>query len=90
VQVCANFGRQLEVLIYKRLKYTGKLFVFLREQKHQIINEARCQGLVALYHDHPRGKPAVQPALLATATLLQSYEQKLDAAVVLESVFSRR
>ena len=79
-----------EKLICKRLKQTGKLFVFLREQRHQIMNEALCQELANMYHDHPRGKPMVSPALLAMATLLQAYEQKSDAAAVLESVFDKR
>lgn len=79
-----------EKLICKRLKHTGKLFVFLREQRHRIINETLEQELAGMYHDHPRGKAAVPPALLAMATLLQSYEQKSDAAAILESVFDKR
>jgi len=79
-----------EKLICKRLKHTGKLFVFLREQRHRIINETIDQELAGMYHDHPRGKAAVPPALLAMATLLQSYEQKSDAAAILESVFDKR
>lgn len=43
-----------------------------------------------MYCDMPRGTPPRPPALLATVTLLQAYEQKSDAAAVEEAVFDRR
>jgi len=81
---------RLEEQICKRLKHTGKLFVFLRQHRHHIMNEEICTDLNNMYHDHPRGKSAVAPALLAMATLLQCYEQQSDASAVLESVFDKR
>ena len=80
----------MEEKICKRLKQTGKLFVFLRQHRHHIMNDGLINDLNDMYDDHPRGKPAVSPALLAMATLLQCYEQKSDASAVLESVFDKR
>lgn len=79
-----------EQFICKKLKHTGKLFVFLRTNRHLIINDEINQKLMAMYSDHPRGKPAVPAGLLAMATLLQAYEQKSDAGATLESMFDQR
>lgn len=79
-----------EQAICNRLKHSGKLFVFLRTHRHQIIDDTINQQLLAMYADHPRGKPPVPAAQLAMATLLQAYEQKSDAAATLEAMFDRR
>lgn len=79
-----------EELICKRLKRNGKLFVFLRKYRHLIFDKQMCESLESMYHDYPRGKPAIAPSLLAMATVLQAYEQKSDADTVLESVFDKR
>ncbi len=79
-----------EKLICKRLKSNGKLFVFLREQRHRIFNEKITQELFSLYADHPRGKPPIPPAQLAMATLLQAYEQRSDAGATLDAMFDMR
>lgn len=79
-----------EKLICKRLKTKGKLFVFMREHRHLIFDEQMCAELDGMYHDFPRGKPAVSPSILAMATILQTYEQKSDIDTVLESVFDKR
>lgn len=79
-----------EELICERLKTKGKLFVFLRENRHLIFDEQMCAELDAMYHDFPRGKPAIAPSILAMATVLQTYEQKSDIDAVLESVFDKR
>ncbi len=79
-----------EELICKRLKRTGKLFVFLRKQRHRLFDEAFQQELAAMYADHPRGTPPLPPAMLAMVTLLQAYERKSDAAAVEEAVFDAR
>lgn len=81
---------KVEKLICKRLKTKGKLFVFLRENRHLIFDEAMCAELSTMYHDLPRGKSAVSPSILGMATILQAYEQKSDADTVLESVFDKR
>ncbi|MBE4606535.1 hypothetical protein BOO28_14275, partial [Vibrio navarrensis] len=79
-----------EQFICKKLKQTGKLFVFLRTNRHLIINEEINHKLMSMYADHPRGKPAVPAALLAMATILQAYEQKSDAGATLEAMFDQR
>ncbi len=79
-----------EELICKRLKSHGKLFVFLRHHRHRIFDDKINQQLMAMYADHPRGKPPVPTAQLAMATLLQAYEQKSDAGAALEAMFDKR
>lgn len=79
-----------EKLICKRLKSNGKLFVFLREQRHRIFDDSITEKLFSLYADHPRGKPPIPPAQLAMATLLQAYEQKSDASATLDAMFDAR
>ncbi len=77
--------------IAKRLGRTGRLFAFLREQRHEIFDEAMQAELVAMYDtESPRGRPPVPPAMLAMATLLQAYEQRSDAAAVEDTVLDRR
>ncbi len=79
-----------EELICKRLKSHGKLFVFLRKYRHLIFNDDINKQLIAMYADHPKGKPPVPAAQLAMATLLQTYEQKSDAGATLEAMFDKR
>ena len=79
-----------EKFICSKLKSSGKLFVFLREQRHRIFDAQMEQQLLTLYADHPIGKPPVPAALLAMASLLQCYEQKSDAAATLEAMFDVR
>ena len=78
-----------EKLICNKLKTHGKLFVFLRNNRHLIFDEKINQQLIAMYADHPKGKPPVPAAQLAMATLLQSYEQKSDAGSTAEPVYER-
>ena len=79
-----------EKLICNKLKTHGKLFVFLRNYRHVIFNNEINQQLIAMYADHPKGKPPVPAAQLAMATLLQSYEQKSDAGATLDAMFDIR
>ncbi|WDE04471.1 IS1182 family transposase [Thalassomonas viridans] len=79
-----------EKLICSKLKNHGKLFVFLRNHRHAIFNDEINQQLIAMYADHPKGKPPVPAAQLAMATLLQSYEQKSDAGATLDAMFDMR
>jgi hypothetical protein len=77
-------------LICKRLTNTGRLFVFLREHRHELFDEAFEAELSAMYSEKPRGTAPKPPAMLAMVTLLQAYERKSDAAAVEEAVFDRR
>ena len=79
-----------EKTICNRLKNHGKLFVFLRANRHLIFTEEINRKLLSMYKDHPQGKPSVPPAQLAMATLLQAYEQKSDAGATLDATFDIR
>ena len=79
-----------EERICARLKRNGKLFVFLRQNRHLIFTEEVHQKLLSMYSDYPRGKPVVCPMLLAMVSILQAYEQQSDASAMLESMFDQR
>ena len=79
-----------EEMICKRLKRTGRLFAFLRRQRHKLFDEGFQRELAAMYSDSPRGVKPLPPAMLAMVTLLQAYEQKSDAGAVEEAVFDMR
>jgi hypothetical protein len=81
---------KVDRLVCKRLKNTGRLFVFLREHRHELFDEAFEAELSKMYSDKPRGTAPKPPAMLAMVTLLQAYERKSDAAAVEEAVFDRR
>lgn len=50
----------------------AKLFVFLRQYRHELFDEAFQGELAAMYPTRARGKEPVAPALLAMVTLLQA------------------
>jgi Transposase DDE domain/Transposase domain (DUF772) len=79
-----------EEFICKRLKRTGRLFAFLRRQRHRLFDAGFQSELAKMYADSPRGTPPLPPAMLAMVTLLQAYEHKSDAAAVEEAVFDAR
>lgn len=87
---CPVLLSKKEQLICNKLKIHGKLFVFLRNHRHVIFNDEINQQLIAMYADHPKGKPPVPAAQLAMATLLQCYEQKSDAGATLDAMFDIR
>lgn len=78
-----------EERLMKRMKRTGKLFAFLRRQRHVLFDESFQAELATMYSDVRRGAPK-PPALLAMVTLLQAYEQKGDAAAVETAIFDAR
>ena len=80
----------VERAIAKRLKRTGRLFVFLREHRSALFDGNFQRELMAMYSDMPRGTLPKPPALLAMATLLQAYEGASDAVAVENSVFDKR
>jgi hypothetical protein len=53
-----------EQAIRKRIK-RAKLFVFLREYRHELFNQAFQQELATLYQASTRGQPPIPPAQLA-------------------------
>src|SRR5436309_15989493 len=78
-----------EQTIIKRIRL-AKLFVFLRQHRHEVFDEAFQQELASLYRESQRGQPPVPPALLALATILQAYTGVSDDEVIEASTMDRR
>ncbi len=78
-----------EQTIVKRIR-RAKLFIFLREHRHEVFDTAFQEELASLYQDSARGQPPVAPALLALATILQAYTGASDDEVIEASVMDRR
>ncbi len=78
-----------EHVIVKRIR-RAKLFIFLREHRHEVFDAPFQEELASLYQDSPRGRPPVAPALLALATILQAYTGASDDEVIEASVMDRR
>lgn len=76
-----TFSKQEQALM-RRLGRTRKLFAFLREHRHEIFDDAFQTELESMYRVTGAGKPAMAPALMAMATLLQGYVGASDAEVV--------
>jgi Transposase domain (DUF772)/Transposase DDE domain len=78
-----------EQTIVKRIK-RAKLFVFLREHRHEVFNAAFQEELSGLYRDSKRGQPPIPPAQLALATILQAYTGVSDDEVIEATTMDRR
>jgi hypothetical protein len=78
-----------EQAIMKRIK-RAKLFVFLREHRHELFDEAFQQELATLYQASSRGQPPIPPAQLALATILQAYTGASDDEVIEATTMDRR
>lgn len=68
----------------------AKLFVFLREHRHELFDEEFQAELAETYVDSPKGQPPVPPAQLALATVLQAYTKVSDDEVIEAAVMDRR
>ncbi len=68
----------------------AKLFVFLREHRHELFDEQFQAELAQAYADSPKGQPPVPPARLALATILQAYTGVGDDEVIEATVMDRR
>jgi len=79
-----------ERFVVSRLKRTGKLYVFLREYRHELFDDSFQTELEAMYSDAPYGTAPRPPAMLAMVTLLQAYQQASDAVAVENAVLDRR
>jgi hypothetical protein len=71
-----------EKILLKRCVRVKKLFRFLREHRDELFDDAFQQELEQMYRRSGAGKPAVPPALMAMATLLQGYAGASDAEAV--------
>src|SRR3989440_2069236 len=78
-----------EEQIVKRVR-KAKLFVFLRQHRHELFNEAFQQELATLYRQAERGHPPIAPAMLALALILQAYMGISDDEVIEVTVMDRR
>ena len=68
----------------------AKLFVFLRQHRHELFDEEFQAELAVSYVDSPKGQPPVPPAQLALATILQAYTGASDDEVIEATVMDRR
>ena len=68
----------------------AKLFVFLRQHRHELFDEQFQAELAEAYVDSPKGQPPVPPARLALATILQAYAKVGDDEVIEATVMDRR
>ena len=68
----------------------ARLFVFLREHRHELFDEEFQARLAATYVASPKGQPPVPPARLALATILQAYFGVSDDEVIEAMVMDRR
>src|SRR3989454_3456346 len=80
---------QTEQTIMKRIK-RAKLFVFLREHRHELFNQPFQEELSGLYRESKRGQPPIPPAQLALATILQAYTGVSDDEVIEATTMDRR
>jgi transposase len=78
-----------EQTIVKRIR-RAKLFVFLREWRHELFDAAFQEELAAPYAGSGLGRPPVAPARLALATVLQAYVGCSDDEVVEATTMDRR
>jgi transposase-like protein DUF772 len=78
-----------EELIMKRMR-KAKLFVFLRQHRHELLDEAFQQELASLYRKVERGPPPVAPAMLALALILEAYTGVSDDEVIEATLMDRR
>ncbi len=78
-----------EAAIIKRIR-RAKLFVFLRQHRHELFDEAFQAELATLYQDSSLGQPPIPPAQLALATILQAYVGVSDDEVIEALTMDRR
>ena len=68
----------------------AKLFVFLREHRHELFDDAFQAELAGMYPARSSGKEVVPPALLALVTLLQAAMGVSDEEAVGHASMDRR
>jgi len=79
-----------EQIVAKRIR-KAKLFLFLREIRHELFDEQFQQELTSLlFKDSTMGKCPVAPAQLALAIILQAYTGVSDDEVIEAMVMDRR
>ncbi len=80
---------EAERVVLKRIK-KAKLFVFLREHRHEILSEEFQEELECVYKDSALGQPLIPPAQPALAAILQAYTGVSDDEAIEATVMDRR
>ncbi len=80
---------EAEQAVLKRIR-KAKLFVFLREHRHEIFTPEFQEELGAVYKDSSLGQPPVPPAQLALAVILQACTGVSDDEAIEATVMDRR
>jgi Transposase DDE domain/Transposase domain (DUF772) len=78
-----------EAQVVKRIR-KAKLFVFLRNYRHKIFDEAFQQEFAILYQESKQGQPPIAPAQIALAIILQAYMGISDDEVIEATIMDRR
>ena len=78
-----------EQAVVKRIR-RGRLFVFLRRERHRLFSDAFQEELGTIYLDSRQGQPPIPPAQLALATILQAYTRVSDDEAIEATVMDRR
>ncbi len=78
-----------ERAVLKRIK-KAKLFVFLREHRHEIFTPEFQKELASIHKDSGLGQPPIPPAQLALAVILQAYTGVSDDEAIEATVMDRR
>jgi Transposase domain (DUF772) len=68
----------------------ARLFVLLRQRRHELFSEAFQAELARVFVDSTKGQPPVAPAQLALALILQAYTGASDDEVIEATVMDRR
>src|SRR5499433_2964351 len=79
-----------EQKIVARTRKTRKLFVFLRERRHELLDADVQNMLAQSYSPEPGGQAPVEAGMLALATLLQAYCHVSDRDAVELTVMDKR
>jgi hypothetical protein len=78
-----------EQKVVKRIR-RAKLFIFLRDVRHELFNEAFQTELGTIFKDSTVGKSPIPPAKLALAIILQAYMGVSDDEVIEELEMDKR
>src|SRR5262245_49018864 len=68
----------------------AKLFVFLRQRRHELCTDAFQAELATIFRDRPKGQPPIPPAQLALVTMLQAYTGASDDEAIEALTMDRR
>src|SRR5512139_1308536 len=78
-----------EQAIVKRIK-RAKLFVFLREIRHELFDGELQNELSQMYLDSPVGHPPVPPAQVALVMIIKAYIGASDDEAIVAMAMDRR